>query len=93
VLTASATYQDSQGNTYTATATPCTLTVVQPETFSALTLTLPSSLTYVLGSAQSTVPVAGTTSAGVLTLTIGGGGAVLTEGQQLAIQFKVQVAK
>jgi hypothetical protein len=92
VLTASATYQDSLGNQQTANATPLSLTIVQPETFSALTMTLPSSLSYVLGSATSTVPVLGTTSAGVLTLSLGGGGAVLTEGQSVAIQFKV-VAK
>ena len=93
ILTASATYTDSLGNPQTATATPLSLTIVQPETFSALTMTLPLSLSYVLGSATSSLPVLGTTSAGVLTLSLGGGGAVLTEGQSVAIQFKVQAGK
>jgi hypothetical protein len=93
ILTAGATYTDSLGNPYTSTATPLMLTVTQPETFSALTMTLPSSLSYVVGSAQSTVPVTGTVTSGVLTLTLGGGGAVLTEGQSVSILFKVTAGK
>src|ERR1035437_6412848 len=59
----------------------------QSQTYTSLGFTLPGGLSYVLGSATSTVPVTGTIAAGVLTLGLGAG-AVLTEGQQLAIWFR-----
>jgi quercetin dioxygenase-like cupin family protein len=37
--------------------------------------------------------VTGTVTSGVLTLTLGGGGAVLTEGQSVSILFKVTAGK
>ena len=82
---------DSAGNIVTSgtwPATSMTLTVVQPLAFTQVTLTLGSSLTYVVGSATSSVPVTGTVTNGILTLTFA---QTLTEGQKLAITFKVIV--
>jgi hypothetical protein len=85
-LTAGATYQDAAGNQYSVVALPLVLNITHPETFSAVTFTLPGNLSYVTGSATSTVVVTGTVASGVLTLGLGPG-AVLTDGQSLDISF------
>jgi hypothetical protein len=91
VLTAGCTYQDWTGTTLTATPASVTLNVVQPFSFSQLTLTMPSSLTYVPGSATAMFPVTGIVTAGVLTLAFTA--PPLIEGQALSVSFGVQVAK
>ena len=85
-LTATCSYHDWTGGQFQATADPVILTITQPLTFASISLALPAGLSYVSGSAASTVPVTGTLTGGVLTLSLGAG-VVLIEGQQLVISF------
>jgi hypothetical protein len=91
-LTAGGTYQDWTGAVIILPTVSIQLNVIQPLTFSQLTMTLPSSLTYVLGSATSTVPVTGTVTNGVLTLAFPLAPPI-TEGQSLSITCGLAVAK
>jgi hypothetical protein len=88
-ITASATYTDWTGALQQATPATISLQVIQPLTFSRIMLSLPPTLTYQAGSAQSTVAVVAGYASNVLTLDFS---KTLLEGASLPITFAVAVA-
>jgi hypothetical protein len=71
VLTSTATWDDTYGQSHSTSATSEPIQVIRPVTVNAISIPLPTSLTYVDASATSGgIPIATTITNGALSLTI-----------------------